>query len=80
VRAKRNSHATWKAQSRLWHDGVKCYHCAVPLRLRAYARDLGSDTPEVDHLVPLALGGTDDDANLVLSCLRCNRSKGGRAA
>lgn len=29
-----------------------------------------------DHLVPRALGGTDDRANLVPACRSCNSSKG----
>ncbi len=31
---------------------------------------------EVEHLVPLAAGGTDDEDNLWLACARCNRFKG----
>ena len=35
-----------------------------------------TDEPlEVDHLFPVAKGGTDDDSNLVCSCKPCNRSK-----
>lgn len=33
---------------------------------------------EPDHLIPRSQGGGDELANLVLSCRRCNRSKGGR--
>ena len=33
---------------------------------------------EVDHRVPLARGGSDDEENLVAACRRCNRSKGGK--
>ena len=32
---------------------------------------------EVDHLVPLALGGTDRDGLRIL-CSKCNRSRGGK--
>jgi hypothetical protein len=33
---------------------------------------------EVEHLVPRASGGTDDESNLWLSCSLCNRYKGSR--
>ena len=31
---------------------------------------------EIEHLIALAAGGTDDEENLWLSCRRCNRFKG----
>jgi HNH endonuclease len=33
---------------------------------------------EIEHLVPLVRGGTDDEDNLWLACARCNRFKGGQ--
>lgn len=33
-------------------------------------------TLEVDHIIPLAEGGTDDPENLTTSCWDCNRGKG----
>lgn len=33
---------------------------------------------EVDHIVPVASGGTNDVMNLVTSCRDCNRGKGAR--
>lgn len=33
---------------------------------------------EVDHVVPVAEGGTDDMLNLVTACFDCNRGKGAR--
>ena len=30
---------------------------------------------EIDHLIPLAEGGTDDEENLWLACPRCNNFK-----
>lgn len=30
---------------------------------------------EVDHIVPVAAGGSDDDHNLITSCFDCNRGK-----
>ncbi len=31
---------------------------------------------EIDHLVPVCQGGTDDPVNLITSCWDCNRGKG----
>lgn len=33
---------------------------------------------EVDHVIPVSKGGTNDISNLVTSCLDCNRGKGAR--
>jgi len=48
-------------------DGFTCQYC-------------GRKTPavilEVDHVVPVASGGSDDTDNLVTSCFDCNRGKG----
>lgn len=44
-------------------DGDLCRHCGS-----------GEDI-EVDHIHPVALGGTDEALNLQLLCRRCNRAK-----
>jgi hypothetical protein len=49
----------------LKRDNYTCRYChrtGVPL--------------EVDHVIPLYRGGTNDDSNLVASCRDCNRGKG----
>jgi len=33
---------------------------------------------EVDHIYPIALGGTNEGSNLQLLCRFCNRSKGAK--
>lgn len=33
---------------------------------------------EIDHRVPISLGGTNRLSNLALSCVECNRRKGAR--
>ena len=35
----------------------------------------GQPAAEVDHITPLTLGGTDDDANLQALCTPCHRTK-----
>lgn len=50
----------------LRRDGHTCRYC-------------GAAAPDakltVDHVVPLALGGTDDPTNLVTACAECNSGK-----
>lgn len=44
----------------------KCAYCKCNLRLVPY---------ELDHVVPLVIGGLHDDSNLQLLCRTCNREK-----
>lgn len=39
----------------------------------------GGEGGEIDHVMPLALGGTNEAANLVACCRHCNASKGAKA-
>lgn len=48
-------------------SGRRCVYCATHL-------DFESAT--LDHVYPLAKGGTHDAGNLVVACGRCNRLKG----
>jgi hypothetical protein len=47
--------------------GGHCYWCG---------EDLAPSKVVFDHYLPIALGGEDDTANLVLSCSECNAAKG----
>ncbi len=49
----------------------RCGYCLSPQRL-VMAR------LEVEHVIPIARGGTDDESNLWLSCPLCNRHKSDR--
>lgn len=51
----------------LRHQLGLCYHCRCPLSIRE---------TELDHLIPLSLGGPSDTSNLYASCKKCNRGKG----
>jgi 5-methylcytosine-specific restriction endonuclease McrA len=50
-------------------DNFTCQYCSskppkVPL--------------EIDHIIPVASGGTNDKVNLITACFDCNRGKGAR--
>jgi 5-methylcytosine-specific restriction endonuclease McrA len=51
-------------------DGGKCRHCSGQL--------LYDEPWHIDHLKPLSKGGTNDETNLALSCIRCNLEKGAK--
>lgn len=46
----------------------RCYWCGEKIR----------GTDHVDHVMPLALGGSDGPENLVIACPSCNFSKGAK--
>lgn len=46
----------------------KCVYCSKQLTL-------GTNDACVDHVIPLAKGGNNEDENLVMACRRCNSSK-----
>lgn len=48
--------------------GHRCGYCLNPQHL-VMAR------LEIEHIIPLARGGTDDETNLWLACPRCNAHK-----
>lgn len=57
-------------------DAWTCWICGGPIARRHRNDDPLS--PSVDHVVPLALGGTDDDENLKAAHRGCNSRRGAR--
>jgi hypothetical protein len=51
----------------------RCGYCLSPQRLVM-------GTLEIEHLVPRAQGGSDEEENLWLSCSLCNRYKGAQTS
>jgi hypothetical protein len=47
----------------------RCEYCLAP-------EELSGKEFHVEHIIPLALAGTDELNNLALACFRCNLSKG----
>lgn len=75
----RTAQGKWKNKRRAMITTAKrtgqlqCAICGRPLD-----PDAPRCTPnaiELDHIVPVARGGTDDDENLALLCFPCNRAK-----
>lgn len=50
----------------LRRDGYRCHYCKS---------DGGGNPLTVDHVIPTALGGSDDPVNLVAACADCNAGK-----
>lgn len=46
----------------------RCGYCLAPQRLVLWAL-------EIDHIIPVAEGGSDDEENLCLACRACNNAK-----
>lgn len=61
-------------------DGVwRCRYCRREVRRTDVPNYWAGESlpwPERDHLIPRSRGGTNAFSNLVLSCARCNQSKG----
>ena len=54
----------------LHRDGYRCLECG------ATNKDIQL---EIDHIIPVAQGGTDELNNLQTLCMTCNRAKNNRA-
>ena len=60
----------------LKRDKNICQLCKKPVNKRAVAPAL--DSPSIDHVIPLAKGGSHTKANTQLACFGCNTLKGDR--
>lgn len=52
--------------------GDRCGYCLSP-------QQLVMNKLEIEHIIPRVLGGSDEEANLWLSCGLCNRYKGSQS-
>ena len=53
---------------------------AHPLCCACEAAGIARVAEEPDHVIPLALGGADDDSNYQSLCVECHRAKSKREA
>ncbi len=56
-------------------DGY-CRYCGKRIYWKNYGRPGERGAWEIDHSVPMAIGGTDNLRNLWPACIECNRDKG----
>lgn len=83
-KAKRRAATRGRAAERidpikvLCRDNWRCQMCGVhtPERLRGTC---DPRAPELDHVIPLALGGAHSWGNVQCACRQCNQRKGARA-
>lgn len=62
-------------------DGRHCKACGVEVLFGGTTHSPFHRCPppgQIDHIVPVARGGQNDDANLRLLCLTCNMQKGAK--
>lgn len=50
-------------------DNFTCHYCGL---------HANEDELQIDHIIPVSRGGTNDFSNLVTSCSKCNKKKGAR--
>lgn len=62
------SHTAEDIQRQYQAQKGKCYYCQCKV----------GDNYHVDHVIPLARGGSNSPENLVISCPNCNQSKGAK--
>jgi HNH endonuclease domain protein len=78
--AKRRRISPTQRKAVLERDGYKCRICGISRQyLDDKAPGLGEYLRlEIDHIVPVAQGGTSDESNLQCLCWRCNSLKGSK--
>ena len=68
---ERQSWPTWVMPTLRARERGRCANCGNSF-------DELEGEPQVDHIVPLSLGGINDLVNLQLLCEKCNKQKGGK--
>lgn len=54
-----------------------CAYCGIDLDPTAPPQT--THAIELDHIIPVSKGGTDDESNLALACWQCNISKSSKS-
>lgn len=62
---------TWVKDLIMYRERGLCHYCGCIVALPS----VPNQSYDIDHMVPIANGGTNDPTNLVLSCPKCNNEK-----
>lgn len=68
------AHHDWIARHMERQNG-RCAYCSIPMFLPP-RRGKAHCRATLDHVVPIAQGGPDSEANTVAACAACNKAKG----
>ena len=78
----------WRLKEPWIEVGSAAIRPTIPAAIRSAVNDrhgpictyCGTDEGpfDIDHILPLSRGGTNDPSNLTLACATCNRSKGAK--
>lgn len=61
----------WLVDLLIMREAGCCHYCLRPV----VASNLTNKTYDIDHVVPIAKGGSNDPTNLAIACLVCNNQK-----
>lgn len=61
----------WLVDLLIMREAGCCYYCFRPVTIS----QLANKTYDIDHVVPIARGGSNDPTNLAISCFDCNNLK-----
>ena len=75
-----NPGATPRTRGTTWMTRRAKWFRAHPLCCVCQAAGIARVADELDHIVPLARGGADDDSNYQSLCVECHRAKSKREA
>lgn len=81
--AEKTSYRVWHAAARARENEVEVFEFTARDHSRLYRRQRGKcaycrggkGTLQMDHVIPLLLGGRHSVGNIVLACADCNKSK-----
>lgn len=71
-KANNGPHESFDPQEIFERDGYKCYLCGCRTDQSSWPSDM---YPTIDHVIPLARGGTHTRNNVRCACFRCNSAK-----
>lgn len=76
---QRNAYVAPVSRSKVYaRDGWRCHLCGVKVQRNAVAPH--PQAPTIDHIIPLAAGGTHEPANVATAHFICNSRKGARSS